>query len=71
MTDSFEVRNEKIEGSLREVGRAIAGELPEGWGFCLFIFDFAPKGSLFFLSTAERADMLKLLEEFIERQERP
>lgn len=66
--EHFEVRNERIEQNLRDVGREIAATLPPDWGFCLFIFTYGEKGSMFFISNAEREGMLKALEEFIERQ---
>lgn len=42
---SFEVRNEQIEGALKDVGRAIAASLPEDWGFALLIFSFGEGGA--------------------------
>lgn len=65
----FEVRHPEIEQDLREIGRAVADSLPKGWGFTLFIFSFGEGGSTFYLSNANRDDMLKALTEFMMRQQ--
>ena len=64
----YEVRNAEIEKQLKEIGGSIAKSLPEGWGFTLFIFSFGEGGSTFYLSNAERGDMMQALEEFMDRQ---
>ena len=65
--DTFEVRNETIEGHLRQIGKTIARELPPGWGFTLLLFSFGEGGSTFYISNAQRADMIEAMKEFIER----
>ena len=65
---NFEVHNERIEESLHTIGRVIAGQLPAGWGFALLVFSFGEGGSTFYISNAQRDDMVQALEEFIERQ---
>lgn len=69
MPDNYEVREPTIEASLQDIGRTIAPTLPDGWGFALFIFSFGEAGSTFYISNADREDMLKMLQEFIERQQ--
>ncbi len=66
----FEVRNEQAEGQLHDIGRIIADSLPDGWGFTLLLFEFGAGGSTFYLSNARRDDMVRALQEFIERQQR-
>lgn len=66
--EKFEVKNEKLETTLREWGRKMKAVLPEGVGYTLFLYDYGAKGNMFYLSTAQREDMLKSLEEFIEKQ---
>lgn len=63
----FKVFNENIEFKLKEIGDMIGGSLPPGWGFTLLLFDFnkADKGSLFYISNADRADMIAMMKEFI------
>ena len=72
-TDHFEVKDDEITSLLRRVGEILhtaigyssgAGKM----GFALFIFEFKENGALFYLSDAQRNDMVRVLEEFIERQ---
>lgn len=65
---NFEIKNERMETMLKEWGKKIKDTLPAGVGFSLFIYDYGNKGNMFYLSTAERADMIDALEEFIEKQ---
>lgn len=48
-----------------EIGALIGRQLPPGWGFGLFIFTYGEGGSMFWLSSADRNDMLKALSEWI------
>lgn len=69
--DSFEVENPQIIAALRHMGRDLKGRMPEGWGFALLMFDYGTsEGSMFYLSSAERSDMLKAMKEFIAKQEK-
>ena len=51
----FEVRNPEVEAKLKEIGRAIKADMPEGFGFALLIFGYkgAPDGSMFYMSSAD------------------
>src|SRR4051812_33725969 len=54
---------------LKDLGARIAAALPSaGWGFALFIFSYGPGGSMFYVSSAQRADLIASLKEFINRQ---
>lgn len=66
---SFEVRNEEVEAKLKEIGRAIKADMPEGFGFALLIFSYkgAPDGSMFYMSSAERSTMIAAMREFIQK----
>ena len=66
---SFEVRNEKIEETMRDIGNLLKRAIPEGWGFSLFLMSYGEKGSTFYLSSIQRPDMVKALKEFIDREE--
>jgi hypothetical protein len=68
MNENFEVPNEQMETLLKEYGRRIRATLPNGVGFTLFLYDYGEGGSMFYLSTSERTDMIKALEEFILKQ---
>ncbi len=73
MKDNFEVKNEEIASRLRDIGdrihRAINDSSLAGkMGFALLIFEFGENGATFYISDAQRRDMINVLEEFTERQ---
>ena len=53
---------------LQDLGGRIGSMLPEGWGFNLLLFTFGEGGYLFYISSAERADVLNVMREYIRRQ---
>lgn len=65
----FHVRDEKAEATLKEIGKLIGGKMPPGYGFSLLIFKFGKGGGMFYISDAQRADMLKAMKEFIANAE--
>lgn len=67
MIEDFEVRHAEIESKLRDIGRLMKGTLPPGYGFALLIFTY-DKGSMFYISSAERDGMIEAMEEFIAKQ---
>ena len=69
MANKFEVRDAQIEKDLRDIGQAIGKSLPEGYGFNLLIFNFGEGGATFYISNAQRDDMIKAMKEFIAKQE--
>jgi hypothetical protein len=62
---------EELEGLVRGYAGAIDGSLREMTGqrigYCLMLFDFGESGSLAYGSNAQRADMIKTLDEFREK----
>lgn len=64
----FEVKNPEVETKLREIGGVIGKELPQGFGFTLFLFEYGEGGSMFYISSAQREDMIKAIMEFLEKQ---
>lgn len=62
---NLEVRNEEIEKLLRVVGLTIKDIMPKGWGFTVLMFDYGDHGNMFYMSSAEREDMIKAMKEFI------
>lgn len=69
---SYEVHSATMERVLTEYARRLKADLPPGIGFTLFIFDFGEDnepGSLFYLSSAERSGMLKVMKEFLKKME--
>lgn len=65
---SYEVQNEEIKQKLKEKAKMIAEGLPEGWGFMLFIIEFGEGGANFYISNAQREDMIEAMQEWIDRQ---
>lgn len=66
----YQIFNEEIEFKLKEIGDFIGGNLPEGWGYTLLLFDFNAGGSLFYAANANREDILAMMKEFIALNER-
>lgn len=64
---SYNIRNEEIELILRDIGKRIGASIPPGWGFNLQIFEFEPGDALFYISNANREDIVKVMKEFIAR----
>lgn len=60
----------EIRSLLQEIGGKLGSMCPEGWGFNLLIFEFGdgPGKGLFYISNAQRADVLATMREFIRRQ---
>lgn len=70
----YQVKNEEIQQKLREVGKYIGDTMPEGWGFTLLMFNYGgdtgtPGEGMFYLSSADRGDMILAMKEFIHKQE--
>lgn len=65
----YEVSNPEIEAILRALAHILKSKMPMGWGFSLFMFDFNnyKNGSAFYISSAEREDFLRSLQEFMVR----
>lgn len=59
----------EVAAEMKDIGKAIANELPPGFGFALFVFDFGGKGHISYMSNAQRPDMLRALKEFIANAE--
>lgn len=59
--------NEQVEFALREVAEYAKTRMPMGLGFTLLMFDFGEGGNMFYISNAQREDVLKSMEEFLEK----
>lgn len=67
----FEVKNPQIEDLLKRVAGVIKKMTPPGWGFTVMLFDTdTTKGSMFYLSSARREDMINAMKEFIEKNDK-
>lgn len=54
---------------LQRLAGMIQGEMPEGWGFGLLMFEFTekPGGPLLWVSNAERPQMIVAMQEYVDR----
>jgi GTPase len=70
MTDDFRVPlpPELADGKLQDLAKQIRAQLPDGWGFGLFLFNYGEGGSMVWVSSAERATILEALHEFLRKQ---
>jgi hypothetical protein len=67
MPDEFDIDNPEIKALLRRLAEDLHARMPDGWGFCLLIFEFSGEAT-FYISDAQRSDMMKALQEFIRVQ---
>lgn len=69
--DRYEIENKEIQSLLRDVAKRIGADMPDGWGFTLFLFsyDAPPDNSLFYISSANREDMRKAIQEWLAMEE--
>lgn len=54
-----------VKGKLQRIAKKVDAELPEGFGFVVLAFKFNEKGQLMYVSNADRADVVKAMEEWI------
>jgi len=72
---SYNVRHPEIEQALRSLATQIKTQVPTGYGFTLLIFSYGQMGlpgegkagSMFYISSAQRQDMVQAMKEFIAR----
>lgn len=68
--DNFQVRDERIEKQLKEIGDRLRERLEDsGYGFTLLIFSFGDGGNMFYTSNANRQDVCNAMREFIAKHE--
>lgn len=71
----YNVRSADVEATLRDLAGQIKPQVPSGFGFTLLIFSYGQTGlakegkagSLFYISSARREDMVQAMKEFIAR----
>lgn len=64
----YEVENAEIKSTLNGIAGRIGASLDKGWGFLLMLFEYGPKGSMFYISSAERNDCMRMAQEWIDKQ---
>jgi hypothetical protein len=71
----YNVRSDEIESALRTIAADIKPHIPHGFGFTLLFFSYGQtglpgegkEGSMFYISTGRREDMIRAMQEFIAR----
>lgn len=60
---------EDIKGKMQHIAKKVDDELPEGFGFCVLVFPFGKTedGQMMYVSNADRLDIVKSMEEWIEK----
>ncbi len=64
----YQVKNPEAEAALKDIGRIIKDQMPDNMGFALLMFDYGKDGAMFYLSSAQREDMVKAMLEFLQKQ---
>lgn len=59
--------NEQVKLALKEVADFTKQRLPLGMDFTLLMFDFGEGGNMFYISNGQREDVLKSMQEFIDK----
>lgn len=69
MHDSrYEIENDAIKATLHDIADLVGSSLDKGWGFLLMLFEYGPKGSMFYISSAERLACMRMAQEWINKQ---
>ena len=64
----YDVRDKVIEDKMKELATKISSFLPKSWGFNLLIFEYNQKdGAVFYISSAEKQNVIEMLEKEVER----
>ena len=60
---------EVIKGTMTTIAKKVDEELPEGFGFCVLVFPFGKTedGQMMYISNADRLDIVKSMEEWIDK----
>lgn len=65
-------RDARVREDLSELARVLDEALPQGWGFVLLSFPFDDEpGRMNYISNAKREDVLKAMQEFIDKNKHP
>lgn len=65
----MEYNDEDIKKNMQNIAKKVDDELPEGYGFCVLVFPFgdAEGRQLMYAANADRLDIMKAMEEWIEK----
>jgi hypothetical protein len=59
-------RRKALQRFVAQLAESIGGILPKGIGFTIFLFHYGERGDLAYASSAERADVVRVMCEFLE-----
>lgn len=65
---NYEVKDERLESLLKRIATSFSKQLPEDIGFTLFLFTYGEDGNLFYISSAQREDMINVVKEWLDKQ---
>ena len=63
----YEVENDEIKATMREIGTLIDKAMPPGVGFALFIYQYDGE-AVFYIANGERADVGTMLRAWLARE---
>ena len=58
---------EVVKRRMQSIAKKVDEELPDNFGFVVLAFKFNEKGEMIYVSNANREDVVKSMEEFIEK----
>lgn len=56
---------ESAEVEAKKIARILKDNMPDGWGFTLILYSYGGEGFMTYLSTGQREDCIKMLEELL------
>ena len=56
---------EEAENEARRIARILKSSMPKDWGFTLILYSFGGDGFMTYLSSGQREDCIKMLEELL------
>ena len=61
--------NELVKSKMQRIARKVDEELPSGYGFAVLVFNFGEgkDNEIMYVSNADRQDIVKAMEEWIEK----
>lgn len=75
MTPPGHRNNPKVVAAMQDIGKAVEGRIPDGYGFFVFVAPFndesGDKERANYVSNMQRADAACIMEEFIRRNPIP
>jgi len=66
--ERYQFRDDDAQRALKTIAVQIDENIPDGMGFALFLFHWRD-GGIFYISNAERADMILAVKEWLKKQE--